>query len=391
MTQNFFQQIPAIREFDQLTDASNFYPAPENWSVAVADIAGSTNAVHDGRYRDVNLIGAAVITSILDLAGDDLPFAFGGDGAAVLIPTEQTARCRQRLSGLVWLAKARFNLDLRAAIYPVHEVICDSVSLDVARLQLIGNCGLAEFKGGGISRAEEFLKERPETLIQANEAEAKNCSLNKLSCRWQNIQSRNGTVLAILVLPKNRNNLDILGQVINQIRDISGGSISQLNPISQDMKGYKTIWHCLVDERRLHPTIWCQAYFKRVLSILISVPLFGWGGHLKFKWAKNYVENLHLHADYRKMDDALKLVLDCSKKQAAEIKQYLELQHQAGILFYGTHIADTSQMTCYVESTSDAKHIHFVDGGDGGYAVASMQLKTQIESARSAGHVNRKS
>ena len=35
-------------------------------------------------------------------------------------------------------------------------------------------------------------------------------------------------------------------------------------------------------------------------------------------------------------------------------------------------------MTCYVNGLEDGQHIHFIDGGDGGYAVAAKQLKQQL-------------
>lgn len=38
-----------------------------------------------------------------------------------------------------------------------------------------------------------------------------------------------------------------------------------------------------------------------------------------------------------------------------------------------------SLVTCFVQSTDPGEHIHFVDGGDGGYAMAAKQLKTQIK------------
>jgi hypothetical protein len=35
-------------------------------------------------------------------------------------------------------------------------------------------------------------------------------------------------------------------------------------------------------------------------------------------------------------------------------------------------------MTCYVHDVNDGNHIHFVDGGDGGYAMAARELKAQL-------------
>ncbi len=49
-----------------------------------------------------------------------------------------------------------------------------------------------------------------------------------------------------------------------------------------------------------------------------------------------------------------------------------------GELFYGVHLSDESLMTCYVQSVEAADHIHFIEGGDGGYAGASRQLKHQL-------------
>ena len=36
-------------------------------------------------------------------------------------------------------------------------------------------------------------------------------------------------------------------------------------------------------------------------------------------------------------------------------------------------------MTCVVPSYKDGTHIHFIDGGDGGYAMAAKQLKAQLK------------
>jgi len=35
-------------------------------------------------------------------------------------------------------------------------------------------------------------------------------------------------------------------------------------------------------------------------------------------------------------------------------------------------------MTCYFHGPEDGQHIHFIDGGDGGYAMAAKQLKAQL-------------
>ena len=93
---------------------------------------------------------------------------------------------------------------------------------------------------------------------------------------------------------------------------------------------------------------------------------------------KKYTATIPHHSDYRKFDDALRMIIDCSITQVEEIRRFLEDQYQQGKLFYGLHLSDESLMTCYVQSVEATDHIHFIDGGNGGYAAASKQLKHQL-------------
>ena len=38
-------------------------------------------------------------------------------------------------------------------------------------------------------------------------------------------------------------------------------------------------------------------------------------------------------------------------------------------------------MTCLVVSPTDGQHVHFVDGGDGGYTRAATELKARVAAA----------
>jgi len=41
------------------------------------------------------------------------------------------------------------------------------------------------------------------------------------------------------------------------------------------------------------------------------------------------------------------------------------------------HVADAALMTCLVFDLEESRHLHFIDGGDGGLAMAARQLKAQ--------------
>jgi len=107
--------------------------------------------------------------------------------------------------------------------------------------------------------------------------------------------------------------------------------------------------------------------------------VFRWNVPPLFFDAKHYAGAMADHSDFRKFDDVLRFVLDCSLEQIETIKKCLEgLRAEAGIC-YGTHESDTALMTCFVYDASDGGHIHFIDGGDGGYAMAAKPFKAQLK------------
>jgi hypothetical protein len=71
------------------------------------------------------------------------------------------------------------------------------------------------------------------------------------------------------------------------------------------------------------------------------------------------------------------MVLDVSATQRRAIEAYLAAEHEAGRLVYGVHAADAALMTCIITDLQ-ANHVHFVDGANGGYALAAKQMKAQL-------------
>ena len=88
--------------------------------MVISDIEGSTLAIADGRYRDVNTLGAASVAVVQGLfAGESFPFIFGGDGATFLIPAAKIEDVRKALAGLKTYAHTQFELSLRVGVMPI--------------------------------------------------------------------------------------------------------------------------------------------------------------------------------------------------------------------------------------------------------------------------------
>ena len=80
------------------------------------------------------------------------------------------------------------------------------------------------------------------------------------------------------------------------------------------------------------------------------------------------------NTDARKFDDMLRFVFDSTPEQKQKLQELLDSYKQKGEITYGIHSASSALMTCLVFSR-DGNHIHFIDGSNGGYALAAKQMK----------------
>lgn len=159
-TDNFYMNLPILTNFLEVANPQNYQEIPEDWSVVVADVRGSTIAIQDGRYKEVNIVGASVIVSILNIARKlEIPFVFGGDGASLCIPESLVIRAKRSLVATKILAKKQYNLDLRVGVVPIRDIHEAGYSILTARYKFSEYFNQAVFMGGGLHYAEEILKE----------------------------------------------------------------------------------------------------------------------------------------------------------------------------------------------------------------------------------------
>jgi len=90
-----------------------------------------------------------------------------------------------------------------------------------------------------------------------------------------------------------------------------------------------------------------------------------------------YMSELEQNTDFRKFDELLRMVVDLTDAEFKLVREYLERERAVGSVAYGLHRAPAALMTCLVRSYS-GDHVHFIDGADGGYALAAKQLKLQL-------------
>ncbi|MDX1739549.1 MAG: DUF3095 family protein, partial [Alphaproteobacteria bacterium] len=96
-SQKFYAELDHFDNFEDFSNPSNYSSVPDDWNVVICDIQGSTNAIAEGRYKEVNMMGASCITAVLNKIkqlddgrskGFDIPYVFGGDGTTILVPDQ---------------------------------------------------------------------------------------------------------------------------------------------------------------------------------------------------------------------------------------------------------------------------------------------------------------
>lgn len=373
----FLEQLVPFSDFDGITREANFTRVPDDWIVVITDVKGSTRAIEEGRYRDVNTLGAASISVVQNALPDlEFPFVFGGDGATLVVPPSSRAVVEDALARLKRLARDRFDIELRAGSCPVEEVLAAGWTIEVGRLQLVPEKAIAVFRGGGLSWAEDQIK-APGSKFEIEGRPTGPVELDGLSCRWQPIPHKRGNIVSLLVTARGDEKDAIYERLLARINGLFDGGLAKANPVDPQRLAFRSLRECFANERRYHSSLWTFSFFLRSVEIVLAVLLYRVKAAALLPAARRYREAMGGHSDYRKFDDTLRMVIDCSNQQRADLDALLEESHRRGEIFYGVHRTDHALMTCYLRGMSDGEHLHFVDGGDGGYAMAAKQLKGQ--------------
>jgi hypothetical protein len=391
MSSDFYTHLPPVTRFRDVANLDVYTPVPDDWYIVLTDVRGSTQAIQQGRYKEVNIIGAAAIVVLLNLDRTlEIPYVFGGDGATILIPPELVARARLALPALSTTATTEFQLTLRTALVPMHELTASEHTVLVAKLLFSENFTQAAFAGGGLTYAEQLVKNpaTAERFLLAPTAETA-ANLEGLECRWQNIPSRHGETVSLLVTATGgtlEQDSSIYRDVIGQIEEVYGqGDTARPLEITTLFPTFSL--RKLSLETRLRTP-------RRFLSRLTYIwkiwfqnwlLLYFWRNQIKtgdVQWDK-YVELLIETSDYRKYDDTLRMVLSGTPAQREALSAYLEQRHQEGALVYGIHVSQSALVTCAVFERM-GRQVHFIDGADGGYALAAKALKAQLKSRAAA-------
>ena len=374
---DFYASLPLFRDFTQVMDPGLFKPLPGDWMVGTADVVQSTKAIAENRYKAVNMAGAAVIVAVTNaMAGRDFPFVFGGDGASFAVPAPDVALAREALAATAAWVRDDLDLALRIGMVSVAEIRSHGLDVRVARYAPSENISIAMFAGGGMAFADAAMK-RGEIAIAPAPPGARP-DLSGLSCRYEEIPASRGVVLSLVVAPTPAANADDfraavedIARIVEKTPDASRPVPGQRLRLTWPPQGFELearasrkpgepLW-----ARRIKVLVWTFFAFV-VMQSGIRI-----GNFIPAKYTRELVDN----SDFRKFDDSLRMVLDCTPELADEIERHLVASAAKGVVHYGTHRQHAAMMTCFTPSPTSANHVHFIDGALGGYAMAAKAMK----------------
>ena len=374
-SETFYGSIPVFRGFTKLMDPALYSPLPTDWSIGVADIVESTKAIAQARYKAVNMAGAAVIAAVTNaLDGREFPFVFGGDGASFAVSPHDLECARDALAATAAWVREDLDLVMRVALVPVAAVRAQGLDVRVARFGPSTNLSYAMFSGGGLGWAETAMK-RGEFAVEVAPSGTQP-DLTGLSCRFEEIPSARGLILSVLVLPTRGGDSGAFRKLIEDIIALVERSPDAGRPVPPG--GPALRWPPAGLEFEVRAQRGGPLFTRRAAVLahtLFAYIIMRYGISVGGFVPKTYVQQVVESSDFRKYDDGLRMILDCSPELERALTQRLSQAASAGLARYGLHRQDAAMMTCFTPSALRSDHVHFIDGARGGYASAATALK----------------
>lgn len=375
---DFFANLPVLVQAGDTFDTARYRDAPDDWELVVTDIVGSTQAVAAGQHKTVNFVAAMAIAALKNLcAPTRLPFLFGGDGSVVMVPPAHAQAARQALARVRGFAQREFGMRLRIGICPVRVLRQFGSELRVGRFEPTPGNSFGVFLGGGVGFLERAVRGRGDpamiarVTVPAELDDGVPVDLDGLSCRWNPLQSGRGRMLTLII-----QGAADAGAVHAQVMRLArqGGAAKPVRPETLSM-GWPTKGLMLEAQASRHGGWLWMAVLRVLAGTLVARLIFLFGKPVGGFDPRQYVDEVSSNTDFCKHDDTVSFVIDCPQDCIAAIRAYLDQQMASGKLRYGMNVSQTALMTCIVTAAADGLHVHFVDGGDGGYTSAAKTMK----------------
>lgn len=368
----------------QLLAEEHFTDLPDDWHVVIADIQNSSAAVRKGLHSDVNLVAAGSLIAGLNIAREanvEVPFFFGGDGGTLLVPDRILPGVLAALHRHNLNSQQNFGFTLHVGAVPMSAVRKAGHVIRLAKVRLGSGLSKAVVIGDGLLWAEQQVKN--DMGITPDFLDTLVLNMDGLECRWDRIKPPHSHFQIVCYLIESCNpahQISLYKEILMEA-DALFGAPELRNPLSLDKL------NLLVTMRKIRKEMLAR-FGKMKRSYLVAEFLKTAIGKILFRYGlkfagmdgKHYLEEVISNADTLTLDGRINTIISGTTEQHTRFRAFLNNLEKAGKLRYGHHANGDSVITCYIESRAE-KHIHFVDGGDGGYTAAAGELKSKLRAA----------
>jgi hypothetical protein len=360
-----------------------FTPVPKDWVVIVTHIKDADKVINSGTDNDVNLIATGSIITVLNQVKTidnsvTIPYFFGGDGATFIIPIAFENIILEALNSYRVHVEKTLGLFLRVGKMNVSQVYDDNNKLNIVKLKLNEFLTSPVILGNGLKYAEHIIKKNIDDPLHSD-TENNSIDLEGMECRWEEISPNTNEkkVICLVVLcHEEAKQVEIFTKIIDEIEYIFG-DFNERTPITTLKLKLNT------SIKKIRKEMYARlGKFNR--SYLVQNWLITNFGKYYFKFSKEgkeYLYKVMQLSDTFRLDGSINTVFVGNEKQVNKLKLLLDSLEGDNEIAYGMHTTYASIMSCYIEDR-DEKHIHFVDGTEGGYKSAQTVLKNKINSSK---------
>lgn len=357
-----------------------FNDLPNDWHVIITDIEGSTEAISQGRHHDINMIATESIVAVLNIIyknGLEIPFFFGGDGATFIIPSNMLSEVIHALRTHSDNILNNFKLKLRVGHVTVAEIKENGFRLTIAKTRTSALLSIPVILGDGINYAEKRIK-GTEYLLGNFEKLTTEVDLQGMQCRWDQIeppQDRDEVVSLLVVSKSEELQPQAFSKVIACIDEIYGNVESRKAVTTSKLK-------LLANFSRIKKEV--QSQMKKRVLFSTAVDWFKTIiGKFYFTSSKGkqYLNKLVQLTDDLVLDGKINTVISGTREQRILLQEKLQKMEEDQIIVFGLFTSNAAIISCYVRDM-DLKHIHFIDGANGGYTNAGSMLKEKLKNVR---------
>jgi hypothetical protein len=294
-----------------------------------------------------------------------------------MVPPQRQQAMRQALARVRGAAWREHGMQLRVGMVPVAALRSQGCDVRVARYEPTPGNSFGVFAGGGVSVLEDAIRGRgwPELGALAEVPEMLDdgapVDLSGLSCRWAPLRSQHGKMLTLII-----DGADDPGALFAEVMRLAGQDGDPRPARPQTLRAAWPPEGFMLEARARRGGGWLPWWTLRVLAeTLLAKLVIERGRPVGGFDPERYRLEIRSNTDFCLHDRTLCLVIDCALPRIDEIRRHVQACAAARRFDWGMHVSDTALMTCLVTSESEGLHVHFIDGGGGGYTTAARQLK----------------